>query len=107
MKLLKNPIVKIALAFLIIYLLPNEVVEAAGKVSEGSAIAGIPLEGLSLEEAKQKLESKVAEWQSGEPVIAVSEYESIAIPRHLFQFDIDATLKQLDERTERNWSTFL
>ncbi|RDW21562.1 G5 domain-containing protein [Oceanobacillus chungangensis] len=106
MKLSKNPIITIGLAFLIIYLLPNEVVEAAGKVSEGSAIAGVPLEGLTLEEAKQRLESKVEEWQREDPVIAVSEYESIAIPRNLFQFDIDAAIKQLDERTKRDWSTF-
>ncbi|RDW16345.1 hypothetical protein CWR48_17015 [Oceanobacillus arenosus] len=106
MKLLKNPIMTIVLFILIFGLLPNSVVEAMGKVSKGSSIAGVNLEGATLEEAKQLLESRIEDWQGGEPILAVSEYETISIPRTMFQFDIDASLTKLNERMKRHWSTF-
>ena len=81
-------------------------VEAKGKISNGSGVAGISLEGMTFEEAKTTLEESVAEWLSKDPIMATSEYEKVFIPREVFDFDIDASLHELDERTKREWSNF-
>lgn len=78
--------------------------EASEKISEGSGIAGIPLEGLTREEAKLVLQQEIDEWQRMEPMEAESDYETLYIPRELFVFDIDAAVDELMERTKREWS---
>ena len=93
--------------FIFVLALPNlHPVEAKGKISNGSGIAGISLEGMNFEEAKKTLEDSVAEWLSKDPIVATSEYEKVVIPREVFDFDIDDSLHELDERTKREWSNF-
>lgn len=81
-------------------------VHAAGKISSGSSIAEVPLEGLTMEEATTKLQTEVANWMNGEDIVFESEYESFALPRSIFIFDIDASLQELEEKTKRHWTNF-
>lgn len=81
-------------------------VNAFGHIPSGSSIAGISLEGMSIDEAQRELESKVIDWQSLPPLEAKSEYETIEIPRSLFTFHIEPSINELEERTKRHWSTF-
>lgn len=80
--------------------------EAFGNIPNGSSIANISLEGMSLKDAKAVLETSVQDWQSLPPLVAESEYEAAEIPRNLFEFHIDASLNNLEERTKREWSNF-
>lgn len=80
--------------------------ETSGKISQGSSIANIPLEGETSEEAVQIVTEKVTEWYGREVLTASSDYQILEIPRTAFQFDIEASVKQLEERTKRHWSNF-
>jgi len=80
--------------------------EAAGKVSQGSSIANVPLEDLTYEEAAQELKDSVNEWYATDVLVLESDYEKIEIPRSAFQFDIEGSIEKLEERTKRHWSNF-
>src|SRR5690606_33886567 len=56
-------------------------------------------------EEKSRLQEKIAIWYGEENLVAQSENESIEIPRSLFEFDIDKSIQELEERTKRSWST--
>ncbi|HEY4602279.1 MAG TPA: G5 domain-containing protein [Cerasibacillus sp.] len=95
------------LSLVVLILILNIVpVQAAAKVSTGSSVSGVSLEGLTYSEAKDKLTEAVNEWLAEDDLLAKSEYEHIYIPRDTFHFDIDATLKELEEETRRHWSRF-
>lgn len=82
------------------------VVEAASKVSNGSMVGGVMLEGLTYDEAKQRLSTEVEHWQSEAELIAAYDQGTISIPRDLFQFDIDTSLEQLKKQTKQPWYLF-
>ncbi|MFD1851892.1 G5 domain-containing protein [Oceanobacillus bengalensis] len=106
MRLLKKFSILIIICLIIIGLSRGLVVEAAGAVSQGSSIGGVLLEDLSNDEAKMLLQEQVANWLAGEALIAESEHEIFEIPRTIFEFDIEASLASLNEKTKRSWSSF-
>lgn len=90
-----------------IFLIPFQTeVSAKGKVSEGSGVADISLEGLTFKEAKNVLEQHINTWKNKGDIVATSEYETINVPRDIFHFNVDATLDNLYEETKRVWSNF-
>lgn len=78
----------------------------AMNISEGSRVAGIDVEGQTIDEAKEMLNSRIKAWKEGPPIIASNEYETIEIPREIVQFDLDATFHQFEEKMKRHWSNF-
>lgn len=77
--------------------------EASGKISQGSTIANIPLEGATSEEAINILTENITTWYAEDVFLLTSDYETIEIPRSAFQFEIDATVEQLSEKMKRDW----
>ncbi|MHA6251464.1 VanW family protein [Oceanobacillus sp. CAU 1775] len=94
----------LTIVLLVSLILPTYVF--ASKVSDGSGVAGIPLENMTMEEARQELQTTIDVWQSGEALEAIHEQEILEIPRDIFQFDIELTLTQLEEKMKRHWSNF-
>lgn len=92
------------LIFILLFTIPTNVL--AKKVTDGSSVAGVELEGLSIEDAKAKIEEMTATWQAGPPLVASSDYETVEIPRDIFVFDLDGTFAQLEEKMKRHWSNF-
>lgn len=92
------------LMFILMFTIPTNVL--AKKVTDGSSVGGVELEGLSFEDAKAKIEEMTATWQAGPPLVASSDYETVEIPRDIFVFDLDGTFVQLEEKMKRHWSNF-
>lgn len=92
-------------SFALIGILSVNVAQAA-KLPKGSTVAGISLEGLSSDEARNKLIQAVESWKSKGAVTVKSSEETFLIPRSSFQFDIEKTLNELDEKTKRRWYRF-
>lgn len=81
-------------------------VAQAAKLPKGTAVAGISVEGLSDDEAKNKVIQAVQNWQANGAVTLRSSNETFLISRTSFQFDINKTLKELKEKTKRRWYRF-
>lgn len=75
----------------------------AAKLPKGSTVAGISMEGLSADEARNKLMQAVERWKSNGTIAMKSNEETYLIPRSAFQFDIEKTLAELEEKTKRRW----
>lgn len=97
-------ILLISFLFITLFYIPKEA--AAAKISEGTTVGGIEIEGQSIKEARQVLEEKIETWKNGSPLIAKNDYETIEISRDLFVFDLDKTFQQLEEKMQRHWSSF-
>ncbi|MBC5637455.1 VanW family protein [Ornithinibacillus sp. BX22] len=74
---------------------------------KGSQVAGIDVEGLTVDEAKEVLQKEINDWQKQPSMVAVSEHEELEIPRAMFQFDIEKSLKNLKEKVQENWLPFI
>lgn len=82
--------------------------QAEPKKADGEYIAGISVQDLSKEEIRTLIESEVEQWQQDSDfLIAKSEYEQWKIPKAMFDFSIEDTLKDLEAETKRRWSNFL
>src|SRR5690625_1315893 len=93
-------------AIVILIILSPINTEAAIKMPDGSVIANIPIEGKTESEVKQLLENEVANWQAGDDLLLTSDFEQYAVPRDLFEFDIDTTLTKFNEQTKRTLASF-
>lgn len=82
------------------------VAEAASKTPKGTTVAGVLVEGLTDDEIKEKLETEIALWQSGEDFTLRSEYENFRAPKTMMEFDLNATIKNVHNKTKRQLSTF-
>lgn len=82
------------------------VTEAAGKFSAGSTIAHVNIEGLTVQEAKIKIQEEIAKWINSGNLIAESKAGQREIPKAIFTFHIDETLTLLEEKTKRHWKNF-
>ena len=78
---------------------------AATKMPDGSVIANVSIAGMSESEGKQMLEDEIATWQAGEDINLSSDFEQYAIPRSAFEFDIDTTFNEFNERTKRTFTS--
>ena len=95
------------LSFFLFFIFYNPTyVEAAGKFPSGSTIANIDVSGLTYQEANIKLQEEVLNWIEIGDIEAKNETNSISIPRSIFQFHIDQSLDELEERTKRVWHNF-
>jgi len=96
--------VVVNMLILILFITPVHT-EAAGKMPDGSTIANISIEKMSDSEVKKKLETELTIWQSGEDINLLSDFEQFTIPRSVFEFDIDATINQFNDRTKRTFTS--
>src|SRR5690625_5134063 len=96
--------VVVNMLILILFITPVHT-EAAGKMPDGSTIANISIEKMSDGEVKKKLETELTIWQSGEDINLLSDFEQFTIPRSVFEFDIDATINQFNDRTKRTFTS--
>ncbi len=95
----------LAVMISIVLFLPINVA-AASKMPNDSMIANISIADKTENEISELLESEVTLWQEGADIILESDFEQIMIPRSAFQFDINATINELKERTKRTFSNF-
>lgn len=95
----------ISTTLLISIFYPSEA-EAAKSMPSGSEIAGISIEGKTEQEVRQMLENEVKIWKTGDELTVISEFEVIEIPRTSFDFNIEETIKEFNERTKRKFTTF-
>ena len=82
-----------------------EVAQAA-KWPKGSTIAGVSIEGLKPEEAQDRIVQEVNRWKSADTIAVRSDDEVLLIPRSAFQFKINETLQEMENRTKRRWYAF-
>lgn len=106
MKKMQKLIVFVVLfSFALIGIFTVNVAQAA-KLPKGTSVAGISVEGLSDDEAKNKVIQEVQNWQTNGAIMLKSSDETFLIPRTSFQFDIEKTLNELEEKTKRRWYRF-
>lgn len=72
---------------------------------DGSMIANVPVMGKTDNEIRELLESDIAIWQAGADITLKSDFEQLTIPRSVLQFDIETTIKQLNDRTKRTFTS--
>jgi len=97
------PIIAIIISFIVFN--PNQV-EAAGKFPSGSMIANVDVSGLTYQEAHIKLQEEVLNWLGKGDIEANIGTEIIYIPRSIFQFHINKSLDELEDKTKRRWNSF-
>jgi hypothetical protein len=102
MNVLRKTIFFIAVLFIMLGISHSVIVGAATKLSNGSTIANVPLQGLTYEEVRDKLQKEIEQWYSGEELIAEGDYERRTIPRNAFQFDIEDSVDNFKKQTKRN-----
>lgn len=78
----------------------------AAKLPTGSTIAGISIEGLSPDEARDKLLKEIESWKAKESFAVKSNQEIFLIPRSSLHFQIENTLNEMESKTKRRWYTF-
>lgn len=88
-----------------IVFLPNHT-SAASKMPNGAQIANIDVEKKTETEIRKKLEDEITIWKAQDDIVLQAEYESFTVNRDAFEFDVDATLKELRQRTKRSIKTF-
>lgn len=88
------------------WLLPPQTAKAAGTLPTGGTIAGIAVDGLTYEEAHEKVQMEIDTWRNGEPIKAEGPDETISIPRDVFLFDIDRTFTMMEQQAKRPWYLF-
>lgn len=81
-------------------------VAQAAKLPAGSTIAGVSVEKLSSDEAREKLLKEIESWKTKESFVVKSNKETFLIPRSAFQFHIENTLDEIESKTKRRWYTF-
>lgn len=80
--------------------------QVAAGAQEGPSVAGILLEGGSLDEKREVIQEEVLHWKQGSPIRLESDYETIYVDRSLFHFQIEETLAAFEEKTKRRLSNF-
>ncbi|WP_181349732.1 VanW family protein [Thalassobacillus sp. CUG 92003] len=58
---------------------------------EGTTVATVPIENLSQEEARQRLEQRAEQWRTKNPVTLQLDNKELVFPESFIQFDIEAT----------------
>lgn len=106
MTLIKRKLTVSIIILIILGVLFLPVVVFASKISDASSIGGVPVENLTIEEAEVELRNLISEWLTGDPLEATNDFETLEIPREIFQFDLETSVKQLEEKMKRHWSNF-
>lgn len=88
-----------------IILLPQSTL-AAGKMPAGSKIAHLNVEDKKVAEIYNILEEETLNWKQLEPLELEGDFETIALPRDAFTFEIEETIAELSEKTKRSFKNF-
>ncbi|MFD1708779.1 VanW family protein [Siminovitchia sediminis] len=86
--------------------IPAGTASAAGTISQDAAVAGIPIGGLSYEEARSKVLAEIDAWKQGQPLQAEGVDETVSIPRGTFVFDVHQTFNEIEQESKRPWYLF-
>lgn len=79
---------------------------AASKMPDGTTIANVPVAKKTEKEIAQTLETEITIWKANDDIIVAGEFDQETVSREAFQFDIDATMNELKQRTKRSLSNF-
>jgi len=93
----------ISLLILFILMIPPF---AFAKAPEGTRIAGTLVSGKSESEIFTHLADHISQWMEQDEITLPSEYEQIVLQRDIFEFDIQGTIDQLQQRTKRSLFSF-
>ncbi|MFJ7971184.1 VanW family protein [Psychrobacillus sp. NPDC096389] len=109
MKILTKIITLICLVTLFIYLLLPESNIAFLKVdakSEGSTIGGIEIEDLDKKEITSRLELAIEDWKRDTKLELEGEGINLALDTNYFSFDIEASVNQYLNTSQKPWYAF-
>lgn len=81
----------------------THIVHAATSFPENSSIGGVPVGGLTEEEATSLLISKIDEWKGKGEVIVYTEEQSITIPYENIKINIQDAIHTMKTRTKKPW----
>lgn len=90
---------------LLIFFIPQNTL-AASKMPEGTTIATVQVANKTEQEVRKQLEDEIIIWKAQDDIVLEGEFETFTVSREAFQFDVDATVKQLNDRTKRSFSNF-
>lgn len=79
---------------------------ASGKMPSGTKVANVSAEKKTETEIQTMLEDAVVIWQAQDDLELEGEFETITVSRDAFLFNIDLTLSDLRDQTDRKISTF-
>ncbi len=104
----KKPFYSILVGLLVliiaIYVLSStHIVHAATSFPENSSIGGVPIGGLTEEEATALLISKIDKWKGKGDVIVYTEDQSITIPYENIKINIQDSIYTMKTRTKKPW----
>lgn len=100
----KKPLLLIGLIFLM-FVIPNETF-AASKMPKGTKVADINVENKTEIEIRNQLTDEIIIWQAQDDIVLEGEFETYTVSRDAFQFDLDATMDQLKNKTKRSLANF-
>lgn len=100
----KKPLLLFGLIFLM-FVIPNETF-AASKMPKGTKVADINVENKTEIEIRNLLTDEIIIWQAQDDIVLEGEFETYTVSRDAFQFDLDATMDQLKNKTKRSLANF-
>src|SRR5699024_5459028 len=79
---------------------------AAATYPEGTMVEPYLVEDETTEQSVTSVETEIAIWQNGDNIALKSNLETFHLPRTAFEFDVPSSINELNEQTNRTWSTF-
>lgn len=73
---------------------------------KGTKIASVEVGNKTVEEMRGLLDTEITLWKAGDDLILHSEFEEFIVSREIFQFDVEASISELKQKTKRTLSTF-
>lgn len=95
----------VALILLIAFVAPQQGF-AAGKMPTGTKVANLNVEKMTEEEIESRINDEIVIWQAQDEIILEGEFEKFTISRDAFDFDVQATMNELKDKTKRKLSNF-
>lgn len=102
----KTHIIYIIIAILFISFTLPATTGAASKMPDGTTIAHVNVEKKTDDEIAQLLENEITIWKAQDDIVLSGEFENMTVSREAFQFDIDATINELKQKTKRSLMKF-
>ncbi len=95
----------VALILFIAFVAPQQGF-AAGKMPTGTKVANLNVEKMTEEEIESRINDEIVIWQAQDEIILEGEFEKFTISRDAFDFDVQATMNELKDKTKRKLSNF-
>ena len=73
--------------------------------SKGSTIGSVTVEDLSDNEIEKQLNEAIKEWKNSDLYITIGEHQ-VQVSGDDFQFDVNASIKQYENDTDKSWFAF-